>query len=97
MNKEAEKSVNIFKRSAGKGEEKAIEMLNSSSGGNNSTSHATNHLLNHPKENYDKIISQCTDSLNFGRQYDLATARFNNGMKSVRVKIISHLFQRISF
>ena len=49
------------------------------------------------RENCDKIISQPTESLKLGRKYDLATARFNDGMKSVRAAVISHLFQRISF
>lgn len=95
--KRGRKSVKVFKGREEVGEEEGIEMLNSSAEGNRSTSHATNHLSNHQKENYDKIISWPTDSLNFVRQYDLATARFSNGTKSVRATVISHLFQKISF
>lgn len=95
--KRGRKSVKVFKGREEVGEEEEIEMLNSSVEGNRSISHATNHLSNHQKEDYDKIISQPTESLNFGRQYDLATARFSDGTKSVRATVISHLFQSISF
>lgn len=96
MNK-GRKSVKVFQGREETGEEEGVQMLNFSIEGNKSSSHATNHLSNQQKENYDKIISQPTDRLNLGRQYDLATARFDKRMKLVRARVISHLFQRINF
>lgn len=92
------KSAKVFKEGEGMGEKEGIEMLNSNIGGNKSTSHATNSVSNHPqeREHYDTISSQPTDGSSYGRQYDVATARVNDGTESVRAIVISHLFQRIS-